>query len=365
MKRELFLYKQIYEDLRGKMDRGELVDGARLPPMEALTKQYGVSAITVTGALNALKEDGCLVRIKGKGSFVRLPQGAGPEPPPPLPPPTQSVNMIGLVLEHVSSCFGLDLLYAMDQCAQKEGYHLCVRFSYGDRGQETDAIRFLQSLGVKGLIVMPCHGTYYNTEILKLVIDHFPVVLIDKRMEGIPVSSVRTDNYGAMEMLVEYLVSLGKRKLGFITVLENGTTSVRERRKGFRDAVKTAGLAWMPECRLDTERDVLVFSDETNEHMQAEVKAYLRENEQLDALVCAEYGLTRCLGMTRQALQAAGLTVCCVDEDYLSPGNVHFPHVRQNERKIASEAVRLLLLQIREGGQCRQGDCLVPGILRK
>ena len=33
---------------------------------------------------------------------------------------------------------------------------------------------------------MPCHGLYYNTAILKLVIEEFPMVLIDKKMEGIP-----------------------------------------------------------------------------------------------------------------------------------------------------------------------------------
>lgn len=39
---------------------------------------------------------------------------------------------------------------------------------------------------------MPCHGKYYNTGILKRVIEHFPMVLIDKQVEGIQVSSVRT-----------------------------------------------------------------------------------------------------------------------------------------------------------------------------
>lgn len=60
---------------------------------------------------------------------------------------------------------------------------------------------------------MPCHGKYYNTGILKQVIEHFPMVLIDKQMEAIPVSSVRTDNYAAMKALVDYLERLEKNGL--------------------------------------------------------------------------------------------------------------------------------------------------------
>lgn len=60
---------------------------------------------------------------------------------------------------------------------------------------------------------MPCHGKYYNTGILKRVIEHFPMVLIDKQVEGIQVSSVRTDNYAAMKALVDYLERLEKNGL--------------------------------------------------------------------------------------------------------------------------------------------------------
>ncbi|WP_230399496.1 LacI family DNA-binding transcriptional regulator [Novisyntrophococcus fermenticellae] len=365
MKKDQFLYKQVQQDIKNKIQVGELKDGVCLPSGIELAEEYGVSTITITSALNALKEEGYLVRIKGKGSFIRVP--ADEEKDIPENSALQTVSsgrepVIGLVLEHVSSCFGLDMLYAFDCCACEAGYRLYVRFSYGDRKKESDEINYLKSLEVCGIIVMPCHGTYYNTEILKLVIEQYPVVLIDKQMEGIPVSSVRTDNHLAMKQLVDYLVDMGRKRIGFITAWENGTSSLRERRKGFWNAIEGAGLPQMPECDLEEGPDLGIFSDEFNTDWAHEIAEYLRQNPDLDAVVCAEYGVARCLGSSGEEMEKKGILVCCMDEDYLSPGNSHFTHIRQNERKIASEAMGLLLQQIRQEADYKQGDYLVPGI---
>ena len=54
-------------------------------------------------------------------------------------------------------------------------------FSYGNRNWSTGnplSTRYR----CEGMFVMPCHGSYYNTEILRLVIDGYPTVLIDKKL---------------------------------------------------------------------------------------------------------------------------------------------------------------------------------------
>ncbi len=65
-------------------------------------------------------------------------------------------------MEHVSSSFGLDLLYKIDRDAEANGYKTITRFSYYSREKETDEIDFLVASRIAGLIVMPCHGVYYN-----------------------------------------------------------------------------------------------------------------------------------------------------------------------------------------------------------
>ncbi|WP_312445312.1 GntR family transcriptional regulator [Lacrimispora sp.] len=362
MEKEQFLYKKIYLDLKNKILSGELEEGTCLPQTGELASAYGVSTITITNALNALKEEGYLNRIKGKGSFIKLPAKGSGTVTASFDAPSEQMEdrdrdkMLGLVLEHVSSCFGLDMMYAMDAMAAEAGYKLCVRFSYGEREKETEEIEFLKELGVSGIIVMPCHGLYYNTEILKLVVEEFPMVLIDKKMEGIPVPSVRTDNHLAMKELVDYLIHKGKKKIGFITFSENGTSSIKDRRKGFREAIRAAGLEIMEECCLEGAEKINIYSDDFDSGHSGDIERYLNVNKDLDAVICAEYGIARLLGKRK------GIAICCIDEDYLSPGGPLFTHIKQNEKKIAFEAISILLKQVEKDPSYSQMDCLVPGI---
>lgn len=371
MGKEQFLYKQIYDDLKKKIDSGELKEDTSLPSGKELAGMYNASAITITKALNTLRDEGYLNRVKGKGSFVRIPARGSAGDGEVIrkgdereQAQNKHQKLIGLVLEHVSSCFGLDMMYAMDMIVEQAGYKLCTRFSYGDREKETEEINFLKQIGVEGIVVMPGHGQYYNTAILKLVLEGFPVVLIDKKMDGIPVSSVRTDNCLAMKELVTYLVCQGKKRIGFITVAENGTSSIKDRRNGFRDALRQTGLEALPECYLTDTGAMNVFSSAADEGQIKEIEQYLDAHTDLDAVICAEYGIARCLGMAEGAERRKELTVCCIDEDYLSPEGIHYTHVKQNEKKIAEEAIRILILMVDKRPEYRQEDCLVPGIFK-
>lgn len=369
MKKKQYLYMNIYEDIKDKIMRGELREGECLPKNEKIAESYGVSTITITHALNRLRDEGCVKRIKGKGTYV-----CGAEKSKTTKEKENELmrtedsdsggqKKIGLVLEHVSSCFGLDMLYAADQYAENAGYKLCVRFSYGSREKETEEIRFLRNIGVEGIIIMPCHGTYYNTELVKLIIDGFPAVLIDKRMKGIPVSSVRTDNRQAMEMMIEYMVRRGKKKIGLITAGEDRTSSVKERRKGFHEAIEKFGLEACEECKLPYDGAICIYSEVHHDaQWEAMIEDYIDSDDQLDGIVCSEYAMAIYVGKYREKLKEKGIAVCSIDEDYLSSSDHFFTHVRQDEKAIASQAVMLMVQQIEDKEHYRRKDYLIPGL---
>ena len=70
------VYVSIAEDLRGRIARGELTGGERLPGELALVRHYGASRNTVRQALALLANEGLIEVIHGKGRFVR--SDAGP-----------------------------------------------------------------------------------------------------------------------------------------------------------------------------------------------------------------------------------------------------------------------------------------------
>jgi GntR family transcriptional regulator len=64
------LYYQIEELLRGQIASGQLKPGDMLSPEIALSKQLGVSRLTLRQALNNLTNDGLLIRKRAKGTYI-------------------------------------------------------------------------------------------------------------------------------------------------------------------------------------------------------------------------------------------------------------------------------------------------------
>ncbi|MDQ1294089.1 MAG: GntR family transcriptional regulator [Actinomycetota bacterium] len=76
--RRLPLYQQIAEDLRARIERGELAPGEPLPSETEMITRYGVSRITVRHAVAALRASGLVVTEHGRASRVR-PEALGTE----------------------------------------------------------------------------------------------------------------------------------------------------------------------------------------------------------------------------------------------------------------------------------------------
>ena len=67
-------WRLIFEDLQGKIDSGDLIDGAKLPSEHELCRTHGVSRITVRRALRELESLGVIRRRQGASSEVVSPQ---------------------------------------------------------------------------------------------------------------------------------------------------------------------------------------------------------------------------------------------------------------------------------------------------
>jgi DNA-binding transcriptional MocR family regulator len=73
------------DGLRALVVDGRLAVRTRVPSERALAPELGVSRGTVSRAYDRLRADGYLVSARGAGSWLTLPDGAGPGAPPPAP----------------------------------------------------------------------------------------------------------------------------------------------------------------------------------------------------------------------------------------------------------------------------------------
>ena len=65
------LYQQLADSLRDKIYEGKYAFGDKLPSERSLAEKFGISHLTVRKALAILEEEGMLLRVQGKGTFVR------------------------------------------------------------------------------------------------------------------------------------------------------------------------------------------------------------------------------------------------------------------------------------------------------
>ncbi|MFC4453989.1 GntR family transcriptional regulator [Deinococcus sonorensis] len=360
------LYERIVSSVLDDLRAGRLRPGDRVPSEHELARIFEVSRITSRRALEVLASARVVDRVQGRGTFVApdLPDlervgatlGLSPEPAPDAPTvPGVRFNLLGLVLPDFNESYGLQLVYTIESRASALGLDLILKRTYGVRENEDRAITRLVARGVDGLIVFPVHGEHYNPVLLKVVLDSFPVVLIDRYLRGIPAQAVVTDNHAAAAALTQHLIELGHREIAFVSPPLENTSALEERYAGWSAALTDHGLLSRTGSVLSNLKSTLP----TRLHPAniAADRGLLEEfvrTTGATAFVCAEYNLALQLinilsGLGRRVPE--DVSVACFDAPFdplASPDEpTFFTHIRQNEAEMGEVAVGQVLARLR------------------
>lgn len=355
------LYEQLRNYLLEEIQSGRLKPGDRVPSESELSTQFGVSRITSKKALETLQTDGVVVRSRGRGTFVadspvassgyaldRIGLGAT------SPAIEQSIKRVGFIVPNVSEYFGLRLMNAIETRTAEYGYQFMMRRTMGQRQAEIEAISQFATSGIAGLVIFPVHGEYYNDELLRVVLSGYPVVLVDRYLRGIAVSSVCTDNYAASKAIATVLIQQGHKQLAFFSPPPERTTSIEDRRRGFSAALREHGLPVDSDHFLMTLSSTLPgtkFADVSPDD-SVRIREYLLAHPEVTAIVACEYTLA--LLANRAALgieQSKDLVISCFDSPEDPFDEYRFLHIRQDEEAMGFAAVDALVAHIEHGAQ--------------
>ena len=64
------IYEQVAEQMKSEILSGKLKEGQILPSVRTLSKELRISALTVKKAYDAMEQEGFIITVHGKGSFV-------------------------------------------------------------------------------------------------------------------------------------------------------------------------------------------------------------------------------------------------------------------------------------------------------
>lgn len=148
---------------------------------------------------------------------------------------------IGVIVANMLHVFSTQVLRAIEDVCHAQDYHVIVCNSDDDPEKEKKYIEMLHAKQVDGLILFP---TGENKVLYKsMVNEQFPLVFMDRFVEGLNIDSFLIENEKAAKIAVDHLVSKGYKDIAILTkeLLKNVTPRV-ERIQGYKKALKPHGI---------------------------------------------------------------------------------------------------------------------------
>ena len=204
----------------------------RAPTIVDVARAAGVSVSTVSRVMRDHVDVGASTRAHVREAIDLL--GYRPSPIARALVSGQS-RLVTLLVSDITNPFYPQLAKSVEQEAKLAGYAVVI-CNTEDRSAETR--RYVERLlrqGLEGVI----HASVARDEqvLLSLMADDRRVVFTNRRPAQSSASYVVSDNEGGAVELTEHLLSLGHRRIGFITGPKYARNAM-ERLKGFRHAMR-------------------------------------------------------------------------------------------------------------------------------
>ena len=197
-----------------------------------VAKIAGVSIATVSSALN----DKSGVGANTKFRVLAVAEKLGYEPNILARGlVTKQTHTIGLIISDISNPFFTRVVRGIEDVANENGFNLILCNTDEEEKKEKDYLRILQGKQVDGFIIASAGGD--STHIKNLVKKNIPVVLLDRKLEGLHIDSVAVNNIEGSYKATSHLIKLGHRKIGIIHGPKTITTG-GDRLEGYKMALK-------------------------------------------------------------------------------------------------------------------------------
>ena len=237
------LYKRIEKDLRDRVQGGRWPAGTMLPSRKSLAKEYGVDMRTIQRAIGDLLADGTLHAHGGRGTFVASSANGGhPGSSLGYGAPAKTVAIIAEQSFSPGPSWPVTI-QAIHETLRREisDCRLITLNTYdktpeGVMRHERDAVAVAEQQHLAGVIMFHSGGDETIPDIRRVVDRGTPMVFIDRLPGDLKCDFVGIDNRYAACDGVEYLISIGHRKIAFLAPEEEAST-IEGRMAGYLEAL--------------------------------------------------------------------------------------------------------------------------------
>lgn len=152
---------------------------------------------------------------------------------------TGKSRVIGLVVAYLDNHFYPQALELLSGALEREGYHVLVFMASQTSGDIDEVVEQILDYQVDGLVLA---SVALSSDLARRCrASGVPVVLFNRRQGTEGELAVVSDNHAGGRLAADHLVSLGRRRIGYIAGWEGASTQ-RDREAGFMEGLRTAGL---------------------------------------------------------------------------------------------------------------------------
>ena len=205
LNRNVPFYLQVVSILRNEIISGKFLPGNPLPQEEELAARFEVSKDVIRVSLRMLAEDGLIIRIRSKGTFVCE---------------NLNSNNRRILLTVCQNPVAVDLLrHGAERGAAKGKYDLVLKKVHPfDLAAEQRCMKTVKHSDFAAMVVTPAIAPddSDNRELYSKYIRYgVPVIAIDHEFTDIPVDIVCFDEYGSMRAVAEECLQTVPGKTAF------------------------------------------------------------------------------------------------------------------------------------------------------
>ncbi|MDO4306169.1 MAG: LacI family DNA-binding transcriptional regulator [Eubacteriales bacterium] len=194
---------------------------------------------------------------------------------------TNATKTIGVVIPELNNIFCSEIITGMEDVLRNHGYATIICDCRTDRKLEKEAVEFLSRKRVDGIVNMPVDVT--GSHLAAFQKTGKPIVLIDRRIQGLECDSVLVDNRKAARDAVELLLENGHRNIGIIAGPRDISTA-RERLEGYCKAHEQAGIP--------VQEALIYHGDYTIQSGVRALEMLVQRNRDMTAVFVTNYEMT-------------------------------------------------------------------------
>lgn len=151
----------------------------------------------------------------------------------------RSHGIIGLVITNLANPFYSQLALGVEQFAATHGQQVLIGNTAENVDRERELLADFAARRIDGAVVVPASRDHRHLRPAQL--HGMPVVLAATPPRHATLDYVLVDDFGGARKLTEQLIAGGHRRIGFLGLPAHLWTGT-ERRRGFTDAMNSAGL---------------------------------------------------------------------------------------------------------------------------